>query len=1837
MAQRRDRGLPAPGVEPAQYFSAETFSGYEPVACTNDQFVATVASGGALGVLRLADQLLQDPSVAWASPNFRTQGVKYVNDPLYSNQWHLNNTGQSGGTADADVDAPEAWGTASGNSNVVVAVLDDGVQTSHPDLNMWQNPGEVAGNGLDDDGNGYVDDLYGWNFLADTNNPSPADPEDSHGTCVAGVIAAQGNNSLGGTGVAYGCRVMGLKMATGFTYATDAQLASAIYYAGGRTRSGAGTWRGADVLNFSWGWGTSSTVTSALSWTHTNGRGGMGVPIFVSSGNGASGYSDYSINFGSGNWVVEWRYQKNVNGSEGSDTAWLGMARFPNGNLETFTSSSMPSGWSTSGNANWSAVSDATHAYAGIGTDNYAMKAGAIGNNQDTRLRTPSFTGGGTLQYRLWVSSQEDHDGVHCYYSSNGGGTFTEITSFFASGVPSVTTAVGYPASLSSSGITIAVGASNDFDYRSPYSQYGSNLDFVAPSSGGIGRITTTDRTGTDGYNDESGTVGDYCADFGGTSSASPLAAGIGALLLSRNPNLTAEQVRQTMRSTADKIGGVTYSGGFNSYFGYGRLNASAALLAIDTTAPTAAITPNGTTVNTSPITFTITFSEPVTGVDLADLAAAGSQTGALTLANFTPVSATVYTVDVGGMVSGEQVTLTLTAAGSGIQDAAGNLLAADSAATVAFDNIAPAAAITPNGTTTNTSPITFTITFSEPVTGVDLADLAAAGSQTGALTLANFTPVSATVYTVDVGGMVSGEQVTLTLTAAGSGIQDAAGNLLAADSAATVAFDNIAPAAAITPNGTTTNTSPITFTITFSEPVTGVDLADLAAAGSQTGALTLANFTPVSATVYTVDVGGMVSGEQVTLTLTAAGSEIQDAAGNLLAANAVATVGFDNTAPAAPIVAVPAGPVTVNAATYSIQGSAEADSLVRVYVDANNDGIGESVAGSQQLTGGGMTYAVLVDLAQDAANDFVVTATDAAANESPAADVPTITEDSTTPSWTFMVYLDGDNNLEQAALDDFLEMASAGSDAEINIVAQFDRIDGYSTGYDNWTGTRRGLIDSGDLPSAAWGADLGEQNMGDPATLTEFVGWTIANYPAQRYALVLWDHGDGWRGGGGASNAKGACSDDTSADYLENREVGQALADIPQQLDLVGYDACLMGMLETMHEVADEASVFVGSEQLEPGDGWPYDTILSDLKGHPSWTAAQLGADIAVRYGESYGGGETQAAIDLAKVADAYPAGVSAAVSHLADAIMAESDAADYARLQTHRAAAVSFDDADFRDLGTFLGNVAADTEITAAIRAAAVTALDAYAGAVLQNHSGPDLGGTGISIYFQQAGRSPDPDYGPATIQFAADTHWDEFLAWWRSGPPIQLGESTAKFNDLNGNGARDAGEPGLPNWTIFLDGNQNGQVNVNAVSNPATGTINLAIPDESTVFSSLEVSGIGAPVVNVNVTLTIEHTYDSDLAVYLISPAGTSVELFANVGDNGDGFTNTTLDDEATTAIGSGVAPFTGTYRPSGSLSAFDGQWPDGTWQLEITDGASGDDGTLVRWSLTLITSEASTQTSGEIDHDGEYAFTGLSPGTYTVAEVGQAGWQQTAPAGGTHLVTLVAGEIVTGKDFGNRVLASAVPGQPDLQPLFDTGSSSDDNVTNLDNSDLARSLQFVVPDTIAGATVALYANGMPIGWAEAGGTTTVVTTNGGFDLLDGTWAITATQTEPGNEPSAPSLPLTIVVNTIAPVAGAPDLDAASDSGVSDGDDVTQGIDPHFQGSAVDPSPLTQPVGINGSCTTVPVLTITGGATLNLTVVDLVVTADDFTKIAGYVASGYNGGAWNGPGIVSLRRRQ
>jgi len=324
---------------------------------------------------------------------------------------------------------------------------------------------------------------------------------------------------------------------------------------------------------------------------------------------------------------------------------------------------------------------------------------------------------------------------------------------------------------------------------------------------------------------------------------------------------------------------------------------------------------------------------------------------------------------------------------------------------------------------------------------------------------------------------------------------------------------------------------------------------------------------------------------------------------------------------------------------------------------------------------------------------------------------------------WTVMIYLDADNNLESDGIEDFIEIATTGSDASINYVVQMDRISGYESAYDDWTDCKRFYVEKDMTPIPQNAVEsLGEINMGDPDRLSDFIQWSMTNYSAQRYALILWDHGDGWRKRTRSNLTRTICWDDTDVDGsgLSMIEFKNVLTSLPIKPDLVGFDACLMAMLENAYMLKlAGVSVMVGSEETEPVAGWPYDRIASGLALHPSWTAGELGSWIVDQYYLSYEMDETQSAIDLSKIDP-----VISALTNLSTNIqMNWQDNVD----AIHNAA---------KDLRVSIDNSVINTKNG-----------DSY------SHAG------GVSIYFPTTSYSYDSQYNE--IDLSKQTSWDEFLS--------------------------------------------------------------------------------------------------------------------------------------------------------------------------------------------------------------------------------------------------------------------------------------------------------------------------------------------------------------------------------------------------------------------------------------------------------------------------------------------
>jgi hypothetical protein len=361
--------------------------------------------------------------------------------------------------------------------------------------------------------------------------------------------------------------------------------------------------------------------------------------------------------------------------------------------------------------------------------------------------------------------------------------------------------------------------------------------------------------------------------------------------------------------------------------------------------------------------------------------------------------------------------------------------------------------------------------------------------------------------------------------------------------------------------------------------------------------------------------------------------------------------------------------------------------------------------------------------------------------------------------NWTFMVYMDGDCDLEESAIDDMNEMEMVGSTGEVNIIALLDRIPGYDDSNGDWVTTKLFEVtedqNSDRIIRSTEVEDLGELNMGNPNTLADFAVWGIENYPAEHYALIIWDHGGGW---------KSVANDETDDENgITMPELDSALFWIInetyiERLDIIGFDTCLMGQLEVADTVAPYADIMVGSEELEAGDGWNYTPFLNTLADHPDSTPEELAINITTSFGEYYTEIEedpihTLSVIDLSEIPDLVSAVDTWAVAMIAN-MPDEWDTIGESRYEVE--SYPQGEGADFVDLYDLAWLVWYETT-DASTESAAEAVMDALDAAVINSVNGPDHPySNGLTIYFPEE----TIEEGYTDVNFAAETDWDEFL---------------------------------------------------------------------------------------------------------------------------------------------------------------------------------------------------------------------------------------------------------------------------------------------------------------------------------------------------------------------------------------------------------------------------------------------------------------------------------------------
>ncbi len=367
--------------------------------------------------------------------------------------------------------------------------------------------------------------------------------------------------------------------------------------------------------------------------------------------------------------------------------------------------------------------------------------------------------------------------------------------------------------------------------------------------------------------------------------------------------------------------------------------------------------------------------------------------------------------------------------------------------------------------------------------------------------------------------------------------------------------------------------------------------------------------------------------------------------------------------------------------------------------------------------------------------------------------------------NWTVMVYMDGDNNLEYSAWDDLGEMELVGSTNKVNIVTQVDL-------YNSCSGTYRYLI-TGVEQGTSYPLylddivqELSEQNMADPTVLNDFISWSMNNYPADKYLLVLWNHGGGWREVERNIAERGIIVDDTSDDYLTMAELVTGLEGIPDNIDILGFDACLMQMIEVYYELGMNINnppapcYGIGSQANEWADGWPYDAILADMVSNPLMTEAILCQTIVDNYINDCGSIGTLSALDFCS--EVTSSEYKDTMNAFANALM-NSEYQNEINLIRSSNLLQTYNSDDYKDLYHFAEIIYDNVPDCQSEAQAVMNIVDdvvfanQYTGIGLDNSNG-------LSIYLPD---SPDLyDNAYDLLQFATDTQWDEFLQYV---PPV------------------------------------------------------------------------------------------------------------------------------------------------------------------------------------------------------------------------------------------------------------------------------------------------------------------------------------------------------------------------------------------------------------------------------------------------------------------------------------
>jgi len=411
-----------------------------------------------------------------------------------------------------------------------------------------------------------------------------------------------------------------------------------------------------------------------------------------------------------------------------------------------------------------------------------------------------------------------------------------------------------------------------------------------------------------------------------------------------------------------------------------------------------------------------------------------------------------------------------------------------------------------------------------------------------------------------------------------------------------------------------------------------------------------------------------------------------------------------------------------------------------------------------------------------------------------PQAIVPSDT--SNLPEWTVILYEDADDKvLEEDMVNDVNEMEMVGSTPQVNIVVQLDRAEGAFTGDGDWTGTRRLYItqdnDLNQITSPVV-QDMGEADMGNPQTLIDFMTWAIKKYPAKKYALVMSDHGGGWTGG---------FSDEQSGSSLGLAQIADAIDQVQrsmggQKFEIIGFDACLMGMIEVYGSLYPYSNYMVASEEVIPATGWSYAAWLGQLVQNPTMDGREVSKNIVSTYivddavltqrASSSEIADIESGSTLSAIESALVPNVISTMNQFISTIAAVDQTwVAQAREYTRSYYSIFGEDvpSPFIDLGNFAEIMATTND--PAIQQSSDQLRSAISSAIVAEKHGDRMSGSnGISFHFPisdiyvltEFTDKTNVRYADDAYKFLQQSSWDEFLAFHYTGQAFvpQQGEA-------------------------------------------------------------------------------------------------------------------------------------------------------------------------------------------------------------------------------------------------------------------------------------------------------------------------------------------------------------------------------------------------------------------------------------------------------------------------------